>query len=237
MTRKIDTEIQTALDRRLQAMTDGPAAAGHDSRPLCGATKRDGSGDPCRRPAGWGTTHVGSGTCKLHLGSTVNAGRAAERERAMREALRFAPHLERDEDPAEVLLSLLRSSRALAAYWEDLLTRGTAALHTTGPGGERRPSVEVTLWEAEKDRAEKIASTCIRLGLEERRVRVAEGMGDAMFAAVEAGFLAAGIDMDSDLGRVAFERSAVAFEKKLKDQARDGIAKLEQHLGRQSGPA
>ncbi len=31
-------------------------------------TKKDGS--PCRRPAGWGTDHVGEGKCKLHGGAS-----------------------------------------------------------------------------------------------------------------------------------------------------------------------
>jgi len=33
----------------------------------CGAKTR--AGTPCRRPAGWGTDHVGVGRCKLHGGS------------------------------------------------------------------------------------------------------------------------------------------------------------------------
>lgn len=37
---------------------------------VCGVTKRDGSGDPCKLPAGWGTDHVGEGACKLHGGVT-----------------------------------------------------------------------------------------------------------------------------------------------------------------------
>lgn len=42
----------------------------HDkARPLCGAKNR--AGEPCKRPAGWGTAHVGEGRCKLHGG---NAG-------------------------------------------------------------------------------------------------------------------------------------------------------------------
>jgi hypothetical protein len=36
------------------------------SNALCGARRRNGA--PCRRPAGWGTTHVGYGACKLHAG-------------------------------------------------------------------------------------------------------------------------------------------------------------------------
>lgn len=38
---------------------------------VCGRTKRDGSGDSCGLPAGWGTDHPGEGACKLHGG---NAG-------------------------------------------------------------------------------------------------------------------------------------------------------------------
>lgn len=37
---------------------------------VCGGKTR--SGDLCKRPAGWGTAHVGEGKCKLHGG---NAGR------------------------------------------------------------------------------------------------------------------------------------------------------------------
>jgi len=42
---------------------------------ICGATKRDGSGDKCHLPAGWGTDHVGEGACKLHGGAGVKTGR------------------------------------------------------------------------------------------------------------------------------------------------------------------
>lgn len=41
----------------------------------CGANKRDGSGDQCALPAGWGTDHVGEGNCKLHGGAAVKKGR------------------------------------------------------------------------------------------------------------------------------------------------------------------
>lgn len=35
---------------------------------VCGATKRDGSGDPCQLPAGWGTDKQ-TGACKYHGGA------------------------------------------------------------------------------------------------------------------------------------------------------------------------
>ncbi len=40
-----------------------------DNKKFCGARRRQGEG-LCRRPAGWGTDHVGVGHCKLHGGST-----------------------------------------------------------------------------------------------------------------------------------------------------------------------
>lgn len=37
--------------------------------PICGA-RTHGNGEPCRRPAGWGTDHPGRGRCKLHGGAS-----------------------------------------------------------------------------------------------------------------------------------------------------------------------
>ena len=39
----------------------------------CDATRRQGDGDPCGLPAGWGTDHVGDGRCKLHGGASSGA--------------------------------------------------------------------------------------------------------------------------------------------------------------------
>jgi hypothetical protein len=36
---------------------------------LCGGKTR--AGTDCKRPAGWGTDHVGEGKCKLHAGSSL----------------------------------------------------------------------------------------------------------------------------------------------------------------------
>ena len=44
----------------------------------CGANKRQGEGT-CRRPAGWGTAHVGVGRCKLHGGKTPTQEAGAHR--------------------------------------------------------------------------------------------------------------------------------------------------------------
>ncbi len=63
-------------------MTDADITEDRDKH--CGARKRGPVEGNCRRPAGWGTDHVGAGRCKLHGGKTtaqtVNAQRVlAER--------------------------------------------------------------------------------------------------------------------------------------------------------------
>jgi hypothetical protein len=83
-------------------------------KPLCGGRRRDGSGDTCRRPAGWGTDHVGIGACKLHGGATPNAGKAAQREQARRDVERFGGSLE--VDPATALLQEVHRSAATVEY-------------------------------------------------------------------------------------------------------------------------
>lgn len=55
----------------------------------CGRSKRDGSGDPCQRPAGWGTDHPGEGACKLHGG---NAGAPKGNDNATKHALNADPY-------------------------------------------------------------------------------------------------------------------------------------------------
>lgn len=66
-------------------MTGGEITEGRDR--FCGARKRGAVEGACRRPAGWGTDHVGAGPCKLHGGATSAHTVAAQRvlaERAVR---------------------------------------------------------------------------------------------------------------------------------------------------------
>lgn len=66
----------------------------------CGATKRDGSGDTCTLPAGWGTDHVGEGNCKLHGGAARKTGKDNPN---FKHGL-FSDHLDdKDQEAIEVL--------------------------------------------------------------------------------------------------------------------------------------
>ena len=42
--------------------------AAHPSKPRCGAKTR--AGGYCTQPAGWGTDHLGFGSCRIHSGNT-----------------------------------------------------------------------------------------------------------------------------------------------------------------------
>lgn len=91
-------------------------------RSFCGARNRNGKGT-CTQPAGWGTTHVGVGACKYHLGSTsVATARAHEmaRERALeRDVDKPYDELIHEKDIAE-LLRILKQRTDVTDLTEDL---------------------------------------------------------------------------------------------------------------------
>lgn len=77
----------------------------------CGVKKRQGEGT-CRRPAGWGTNHVGTGACKLHggCGGVLKHGRYSKVNRVRLGNL--IAEYEDDPDPLNVLPELA-AARAL----------------------------------------------------------------------------------------------------------------------------
>lgn len=76
-------------EARVEAMERG-------EKPLCGSPLAN-SKDPkhknyqrtCRRPAGYGTAHLGSGTCSWHAGTMASQTKAAAREIATAEVRQF----------------------------------------------------------------------------------------------------------------------------------------------------
>lgn len=84
------------------------------NRALCGARAR--SGNPCGRPAGWGT-------CKLHGGSTSNAGKAAAKLEAAHQALRVRDLLDvpAEVDPLDALMHCLAITAGEVTYCDHML--------------------------------------------------------------------------------------------------------------------
>lgn len=117
-------------------MTDGPSPLAHDSS-LCGSPTHA-SGRPCRRPAGWGTSHPGLGHCKLHAGSTPSGIKHAERLAAEQKLVKAADLLraqgvEPVADPVAALRSVAGEHRVL-----------TAAARQTMAEAAERDGLEVT---------------------------------------------------------------------------------------------
>jgi hypothetical protein len=79
----------------------------------CGAKLRGGArkGEPCAKPAGWGTDHVGQSRCRLHGGANpIKHGRYSKIARArLGDQLKT---LEADPDPMDLLpeIQLIRAS-------------------------------------------------------------------------------------------------------------------------------
>ncbi|HDR3524336.1 HGGxSTG domain-containing protein [Bacillus cereus group sp. MYBK12-2] len=68
----------------------------HDNKKpakTCGAKTRDGK--KCKRPAGWGTDHPGSGRCKLHGGASTGPKTQAGKEKVKQNAVKHGAYVER----------------------------------------------------------------------------------------------------------------------------------------------
>lgn len=107
-----------------------------ESNGKCGA-KAKGTGEPCRRPAGWGTPHA-VGRCKLHGGlSPIKHGRYSKIRRG--EISKLIEQHEADPDP----LNFLPELAALRALLEDYLERydeyREAIIHWHNEAGDEQP--------------------------------------------------------------------------------------------------
>lgn len=157
----------------------------------CGAKTRTGTN--CKLPAGHGTDHVGIGRCKRHGGSTRNHVKHAQHIQATQAVETYG--LPRQVDPHAALLEELHRTAGHVA-WLSLQVQAldTDGLH--GPVGgsqhghpREEPHVWVRLYQEERRHLADVAKTCVAVGIEERRVAIAEEQG-RLLAAVIQGVLA-----------------------------------------------
>lgn len=141
-----------------------------DHRPMCGAKKKN--GDTCRALAGLGTGHPGIGNCKFHGGSTRNHRKHAERVMVEREVATLGQAI--DVTPDQAVTGLLRQAAgmvaALTAKLEDL--------------GELDPGV-LAVFNSERDRLARFAKVASDMGIEDRKLHVAEAQTALMSRFVE----------------------------------------------------
>src|SRR5262252_841694 len=68
------TQSQRQRTRKKQKADEGKMS-------ICGAPTR--AGKECRRGAGWGTSHIGIGRCKYHLGNTPSHRESSIKQEAV----------------------------------------------------------------------------------------------------------------------------------------------------------
>lgn len=195
---------------------NGDQPVSSTGRPQCGAKTR--SGGRCKRGAGAGTDHVGVGSCKHHGGSTPSGRAAAQKQIAMREVETYG--LPVDIDPHTALLEELHRTAGHVAWLNDKVRslkddelnedgRVKRAGNMIGPVGgaqggfpEWKPSVWIAMYRDERKHLADVAQACIKAGIEERRVRVAEQTGQ-LFATVIKGILEdLGVVDDPNVGTI-----------------------------------
>lgn len=177
-------------------MTDVPE--GRDSR-LCGAKKRQGEGD-CRRPAGWGTNHVGEGPCKLHGGSTPTVSRGARLTLVDRKAreLMATYGLPIEISAEQGILEEVHRTAGHVAWLQDVvrnlepedlvwgITQKKSGGEDWGTTEAAEPNVWLKLYREERAHLAKVCADAIRCGIEERRVKLAEQQGQLVANVIRA---------------------------------------------------
>lgn len=197
---------------------DGYYCDGKRHKPDCAdKTACDGCAPPCSSRAGAGTSHVGTGRCSRHLGSTRNHVRAAEVEMARQAVTKYG--LAVDVDPAEAMM------QAVATSYGQVLYLRAAVARLKSPWTEDGPHVAWTMLKTEEKLHTDICRDALRAGVERRHIEMQEEMARKLVEGFAAFARLLGHDPSSqpvrEAGRAAF--SLIAGGKS--DAAIDGTAR------------
>jgi len=179
-----------------------PKGLPNPDKPLCGAKRKprddeDPKGEYfCRRVAGFGTEHLGTGRCKYHGGNSPSHAIRAERDRHQADLDRASHEVARlglplDVDPQEALLQEVHRSAGAVAYLQRIVSslEVDELKQTTSDNVGRdweRPAVWIELYENERKLLVAASQAAIRCGVAERQVRIAERQGELIANAVRA---------------------------------------------------
>lgn len=157
-------------------MSDDPTPCEQCGQPHARCSAHTRAGNPCRQPPMADQT-----VCKMHGGKAPQALDAAARRRQEREALLAVETfgLPRVVDPHTALLEELHRTAGAVAWLG-------AVVADLGKGKVAGESVFVKLWQEERAHLVRVAKTCVDVGIEERRVRLAEQAGAQLAAVVRA---------------------------------------------------
>ncbi|MHB8671194.1 MAG: hypothetical protein ACYDAD_11680 [Acidimicrobiales bacterium] len=177
---------------------------------LCGRPTQRGKGPPCRAVVVRGCT-----VCVKHGGKAPQVKAAGLRRLQLAKARKVVARLGLpiEVEPLDALLHSLWE----AAGHADWLRRAVEGLDDLtqygGPTTGRQRHVLHELWSEERDRRARLAGECLKLGIEERRVRMAEVTGERLFAAMQRAAASIGLDHDSQ------EAFRLAFADQLRARA------------------
>lgn len=164
----------------------------HDPTKCAGHSKR--SGAPCRK-----APMKNQDVCRNHGGASPQARGAAERRGAL--AIARAEVIERalptDVDPHTALLDELRRTSGWVLYLEskvdeldekDLtwgVTRRKFGGDDHGTTKEAKPNAWYVLLTAERKHLLDVANACVKAGIEQRRIQLAEDQGRLIAGAIQ----------------------------------------------------
>ena len=171
---------------------DRSASGEAHGAPKCGGTNRKGA--PCGNSAGYKTDHAGAGNCHFHGGSSPNGKKHATEQAALKAVETYG--LPRDISPTDALLEEVRYSAGHVAWLRAKVAELEAADLVWGKTEETEknaseftgtdttyaatPNIWLELYFRERKHLLDLTKTAISVGIEERRVRLAEAQGSLM---------------------------------------------------------
>lgn len=166
---------------------------------MCGGTSKQ-TGKPCGNVAGYKTAHVGFGNCFSHGGNSPSGIQYAER--LMAEAAVTTYGLPREIDPHSALLEELHRTAGHVAWLQHRISemRHEDDLKQTTERGDgtvlEAPAVWLKLYDAERKHFTAIAKTCVDVGIEERRIQIAEQQGQLIAEVLRGVLTDLGLEKD-----------------------------------------
>jgi hypothetical protein len=181
------------------------------SNGLCGGKTR--SRKPCRKTAGWGTSHQGVGRCSLHGGATPTHEISGQVTLARREFMAMGRPL--DVDPIEAILECIRITAGEVQYASERISELehdelVGPVVTSRPLKEEKgaedPSVYVEefgqpalhIWVKVRhdamDRLVNYSKAAVAAGIAERQVKIAEGQAQQLAELYRGFVVAMGMD-------------------------------------------
>jgi hypothetical protein len=163
---------------------------------LCNATNRN--GEPCKRLAEHGTP-----VCHFHGAKAPQVANKGQQKQAQEKAARAAQLLgiPIEVDPHSALLDELHRTAGLVAWLAQQVEQERTAINRDDHGNTT-PTTWFRLWQQERDRLIKVAESCARAGVEERRVALVEDQARVMSQLLRAVLSELGVPLDDVTTRV-----------------------------------